>query len=73
MINSAGDEVVDDNETCWGSNSCLVKGKNSAGDDFSVATLLGIALLDFTGDDLPEATGDDSSNSTGDIFILRWG
>ena len=43
-----------------------MKGKNSAGDDFPVATLLGIALLDSTGDNLPESTGDDS-------FKLHWG
>ena len=46
-----------------------MEGMNSAGDDFPVATLLGIALLDSTGDTLPESTGDNSSNSTGDKKI----
>ena len=47
--------------------------KNFAGDDFPIATLLGIILLDFTGDDLPESTGDNSSNSTGDNFYTPLG
>ena len=50
-----------------------MKGKNSVGDDSPITTLLGIALLNSTGDNLPESTGDDSSNSTGDTFILHWG
>ena len=68
-----GITAAGDNEPCWGLNSCFVKGKNSAGDDFPIATLLGITLLDFTRDDLLESTGDNSSNSTRDIFILHWG
>ena len=50
-----------------------MKGKNSAGDDFPVATLLGIVLLDSTGDNLPESTRDDFQTPLGISFILRWG
>ena len=42
---------------------------NSAGDDFPVANLLGITLLDSIGDNLSESTRDNSSNSTGDKKI----
>ena len=44
-----GITVAGDNETCWGLNFHFVKRKNSAGDDFPVATLLGISLLDLLG------------------------
>ena len=57
--------------------------KNFAGDEFPMATLLGIALLDSIGDNLPESTGDNSSESTRDEFFqtplwikflkLHWG
>ena len=50
-----------------------VRKKKSVGDDFPVATLLGITLLDSTGDNLPESTEDNSSNSTGDIFYTPLG
>ena len=47
---------------------------NFAGDDLPIATLLGIAVLDFIGDDLPESIGDNLPNPLGMyIFILRWG
>ena len=51
-----------------------MKGKNSVGDDLSVATSLGDNLLGSTGDNLPNSTGDDSPHSTGGSFFrLRWG
>ena len=42
-----------------------MKGKNSAGDDFPIATLMGMVLLD--------STGDNSSNSTGDNLYTPLG
>ena len=53
-----------------------MKGKNSAGDDLSVATSLGMTILDSNGDNplsyaggnLPKSTGDESPNSTGEAF-----
>ena len=81
--------VSGDTESGWGLNFLFVKGKNSAGDDLSIATSLGITLLDsngdnplsYAGDNLPKSTGDDSPNSTGEAFSdcagknfrLRWG
>ena len=50
-----------------------MKGKNSAGDDFPIMPFLGISLLDFTGDNLPESIGVNSSNSTGDNFLYSAG
>ena len=54
LIISAGDELpLLVTMNLLGIEFLSVKGMNSAGDDFPIATLLGIALLDFTGDNLP--------------------
>ena len=53
-----------------------MKGKNSAGDDLSVATSPGITFLDsngdnplsFAGDNPLSSVGDDSPNSTGEAL-----